>query len=92
MSAFDVLDRHGTAALLRFLGAVALFVALHLLRVPFVLLARLLEAGMGRVDGYLTGALTATGPTTGPTGTPSAGSPHGTRTPAGVGRARGGFA
>lgn len=63
MSAFDVLDRYGTAALLRFLGAVALFVALHLVRLPFVLLARVLEVGMGRVDGYLTGALgTATQP------------------------------
>lgn len=59
MSAFDVLDRYGTGALVRFLGAVALFVALHLLRLPFVLLARLLEVGMGRVDGYLTGSLAA---------------------------------
>lgn len=59
MSATDVLSRYGTAALLRFLGAVAVFVALHLLRLPFLLIARLLEVGMGRVDAYLTGT---TGP------------------------------
>lgn len=88
MSAFDVLDRYGTAALLRFLGAVALFVGLHLLRLPFVLLARLLEVGMGRVDGYLTGALTAGG-TAGP---PPAGTGYGTHSPAGAGHRRGGFA
>lgn len=86
MSAFDVLDRYGTAALLRFLGAVALFVALHLLRLPFVLLARLLEAGMGRVDGYLSGALTSTA------APPPAGASSGARMPAGVGHTRGGHA
>ena len=59
MSAFDVLERYGTAALLRFLGAVAMFVALHLLRLPFVLVCRLLEVGMRRVDVYLTTAATA---------------------------------
>jgi len=53
MSAFEVLERYGTTALLRFLGAVAVFVALHLLRLPFLLLARLLEVGMCRVDAYL---------------------------------------
>ncbi|GAA5103962.1 hypothetical protein [Haloechinothrix salitolerans] len=58
MSAFDVLERYGTAALLRFLGAVAMFVALHLLRLPFVLVCRLLEVGMRRVDVYLTTAAT----------------------------------
>lgn len=61
MSAFDVLSRHGTAALLRFLGSVALFVALHLLRQPFLLAARLLEAGMRRVDARLTASVTAPG-------------------------------
>lgn len=59
MSAFDVLERFGTAALLRFLGAVAVFVLLHLVRLPLLTLARLLEVGMRRVDGYLTAAATA---------------------------------
>lgn len=58
MSAFDVLDRFGTGALLRFLLAVAVFVTLHLLRLPMLLLARLLEVGMRRIDTYLTGAAT----------------------------------
>jgi len=62
MSAFDVLSSYGTAALLRFLGCVALFVALHLLRQPFLLAAQLLEAGMRRVDARLTASVTAPGP------------------------------
>ncbi|AHJ58546.1 hypothetical protein [Amycolatopsis keratiniphila] len=53
MSAFDVLDRFGTAALLRFLGLVVLFVALHLVRIPLHLLARVLEIGMVRVNKQL---------------------------------------
>lgn len=89
MSAFDVLDRYGTAALLRFLGAVALFVALHLVRLPFVLLARVLEVGMGRVDGYLTGALaTGSGSATQPPG-PSAHHPYAA---AGMSQRRGDYA
>lgn len=71
MSANDVLDRYGTAALLRFVGAVVLFTLLHLLRWPFVLLARLLEIGMGRIDAYLTGT-TTTRPATGPQSTATA--------------------
>lgn len=67
MSAFDVLTRYGTAALLRFLGCVALFVALHLLRQPFLLVARLLEVGMRRIDASLASTVTA-----GPTPTDSA--------------------
>lgn len=70
MSAFDVLSRYGTATLLRFLGCVALFVALHLLRQPFVLAARLLEAGMRRVDARLTATVSTPGPR--PRGTASA--------------------
>lgn len=89
MSAFDVLDRYGTAALLRFLGAVALFVALHLLRLPFVLLARVLEVGMGRVDGYLTGALTSPAGQTEP---PPARSAHTAYATAGVSQRRGDYA
>ncbi|MBN6036231.1 hypothetical protein [Amycolatopsis sp. 195334CR] len=52
MSTFDVLSRYGTAALLRFAGAVALFLTLHLIRIPLVLLARVLEGVMRRIDGY----------------------------------------
>jgi hypothetical protein len=54
MTTFDVLHRYGTAALLRFAGAVALFLALHLVRIPLVLLAAVLEGAMHRVDGYAT--------------------------------------
>lgn len=54
MSTFDVLSRYGTAALLRFAGAVALFLALHLTRIPLVLAARVLEVAMRRLDGYAT--------------------------------------
>jgi hypothetical protein len=36
--------------LLRFLAAVALFVTLHLIRIPLVLVARALEVAMRRVD------------------------------------------
>ncbi|WP_216210585.1 hypothetical protein [Amycolatopsis aidingensis] len=52
MSTFDVLRRYGTAALLRFAGAVLLFLLLHLVRIPLVLAARVLEVAMRRVDGY----------------------------------------
>lgn len=54
MSIFDVLSRHGTAALLRFSAALVLFLTLHLLRIPLVLLARVLEVGLCRIDGYAT--------------------------------------
>ncbi len=52
MTAFDVLERFGTVALLRFAAAVALFLVLHLVRIPLVLVARVLEGVMSRVDGY----------------------------------------
>lgn len=52
MSTFDVLARYGTAALLRFAAAVALFLVLHLIRIPLVLVARVLEGVMRRVDAY----------------------------------------
>ncbi|PXY31105.1 hypothetical protein [Prauserella muralis] len=52
MSTFDVLARYGTAALLRFVGAVVLFLLLHLARIPLVLLARVLEIAMRRIDAY----------------------------------------
>ncbi|RBM11091.1 hypothetical protein DI005_34875 [Prauserella sp. PE36] len=52
MSIFDVLERFGTLALLRFVGALLLFLMLHLLRIPFVLLVRVLEGVLRRIDGY----------------------------------------
>ncbi|PXY35182.1 hypothetical protein BAY59_01245 [Prauserella coralliicola] len=52
MSTFEVLRQYGTGALLRFAGAVALFLVLHLVRIPLVLLARVLEVAMRRVDGF----------------------------------------
>jgi len=56
MSIFDVLDRLGTAALLRFTAAVVLFLTIHLVRVPFVLVARVLEFSLRRLDRYVTTA------------------------------------
>lgn len=52
MSIFDVLDRHGTRALLRLFGALAVFLLLHLLRIIPVLIARVLECALQRVDEY----------------------------------------
>jgi hypothetical protein len=52
MSAFEVLQRFGTAALLRFTTAVAVFLLLHLLRIPLVLIARVLEVSMRRIDAF----------------------------------------
>lgn len=57
MSTFEVLRSFGTAALLRFTAGLVLFVALHLLRLPLLLVARVLEAAMCRVDAYLTGLI-----------------------------------
>ncbi|RBM12126.1 hypothetical protein DI005_33240 [Prauserella sp. PE36] len=54
MSTFDVLRQYGTAALLRFAGAVVLFLVLHLVRIPLVLAARVLEVAMRRLDGFAT--------------------------------------
>ncbi|HJQ45598.1 MAG TPA: hypothetical protein VJ870_04625 [Amycolatopsis sp.] len=52
MSLFEVLSRFGTAALLRFVSAVVLFLLLHLLRIPLVLIARVLEIAMCRANAY----------------------------------------
>ncbi|MEU3274513.1 hypothetical protein ABZ639_27025 [Saccharomonospora sp. NPDC006951] len=52
MSTFDVLRTYGTAALLRFVGAVVLFLIFHLIRIPLVLVARVLEVAMRRIDGF----------------------------------------
>jgi hypothetical protein len=58
MSAWEVLVRFGTVRLLGFLLALLLFVALHLARLPLLLIARLLEAAMSRVDHAITAAVT----------------------------------
>jgi hypothetical protein len=63
MSVSEVLDRFGTAALLRFLVLVLVFVVLHLARMPLLLVARVLEAGMSRVDSVMVaGVSRPTGP------------------------------
>jgi hypothetical protein len=62
MSASDVLQRFGTWAFLRFVLALLMFLALHLARLPFVLIARLLEIGMSRVDQAVTAVVSAAGP------------------------------
>ena len=54
MSMFDVLQQHGTAALVRHLGAVAVFLLLHLIRIPLVVVARVLEIAMRRLDAFAT--------------------------------------
>ncbi|MEU3272545.1 hypothetical protein ABZ639_17025 [Saccharomonospora sp. NPDC006951] len=54
MSSFDVLRTYGTAALLRFAAAVVMFLVLHLIRIPLVLAARVLEVGMRRADAFAT--------------------------------------
>lgn len=52
MSIGEVLARHGTAALLRFAGVLLLFLLLHLVRIPLVLAARVLEVAMRRINDY----------------------------------------
>lgn len=58
MSTFDVLQRYGTAALVRFAGTVALFLVLHLVRIPFVLAERVLAGVMVRLNTYATAQAT----------------------------------
>ena len=55
MSTFDVLERYGTWALIRHLVTVLLFVVLHLLRIPLVLVSRVLEGVMRELDAYAAG-------------------------------------
>ena len=54
MSAFEVLDRYGARVLARFVAALMLFLALHLLRWPLLIAVRVLDAAMRRVDAYAT--------------------------------------
>lgn len=64
MSAFEVLQRKGTLALLGFLAALLGFVALHLVRIPLVLIAAVLAGVMSRLDAAL--VRQASGAPTGP--------------------------
>ncbi|MFI5611334.1 hypothetical protein [Amycolatopsis sp. NPDC051903] len=64
MTTFDVLQRFGTLALIRHALTVLLFLALHLIRIPLVLLARILEWLMRRLNDYA--AAQATRPQRGP--------------------------
>lgn len=50
MSLFDALEQRGTLALLRFTGAVVAFLLIHLVRIPFVLVARVLEHAARRLS------------------------------------------
>jgi hypothetical protein len=59
MSAMEVLEKFGTWALLKFVVALLVFVALHLVRLPLVWLARALEFGMSRVDRLVTAGVSA---------------------------------
>ncbi|MEU9686147.1 hypothetical protein [Amycolatopsis japonica] len=59
-----LLERNGTWALCKVVGAVTLFLALHLARIPLVLLVRILAGVIARVDGYTTRQITT--PPTGP--------------------------
>lgn len=49
-----LLERRGTWVLCKVFGAFALFLALHLVRIPLVLLARILAGVIGELDGYTT--------------------------------------
>lgn len=59
MSIFEVLERRGTWVLLKFTGAVVVFLLLHLIRIPLVLLARMLEFTLRRLNGYAARQATA---------------------------------
>ncbi|WP_236789639.1 hypothetical protein [Amycolatopsis sp. GM8] len=54
MSIFDVVNRLGTLALIRFALVIGLFLLLHLVRIPLVLLARVIEVFLRRLDRYAT--------------------------------------
>jgi len=53
MSMFEVLRGFGTKALLKFAGAVGLFLVLHLIRIVPVLIAKAIEMSMRRLDSYI---------------------------------------
>lgn len=58
MPVSEVLARYGTSALLRLIGALSLFLLLHLARLPLLLAVRVLEVAMRRVDAYATSRVT----------------------------------
>ncbi|GAA1984355.1 hypothetical protein [Amycolatopsis minnesotensis] len=57
MSAFEVLSKFGTLALVRFTAALALFVAVQLVRLPLLGAAWLLEFVMRVIDAHLSNLL-----------------------------------
>lgn len=58
MSATDVLNRFGPGALLRLVTALVAYLLCLAVRAPFVLVARLLDATLRRIDTYLITAVT----------------------------------
>jgi hypothetical protein len=53
MSAFEVIERYGTWALVRFVLGMLAFLTLHLIRLPLLMLARMVEALMRRLDAFV---------------------------------------
>ncbi|MDQ0378591.1 hypothetical protein [Amycolatopsis thermophila] len=53
MSMFEVLRRFGTKVLLKFAAAVGLFLLLHLIRIVPVLIAKVIEVCMRRLDTFI---------------------------------------
>lgn len=57
MSAAEVLAQFGTWRLVKFVVGLLLFVMLHLMRLPVLVLVKVLEGAMSRVDKAVTGAV-----------------------------------
>ncbi|MFD6073327.1 hypothetical protein [Amycolatopsis lurida] len=53
-----LLENRGTWALCKVFAAFAVFLALHLIRIPLVLLVRILAGVIGELDGYTTRQIT----------------------------------
>jgi hypothetical protein len=62
MSMFAVLEQHGLLAVLRLLAVLLAFVVLQLLRLPLLMVARVLEEAMRRLDGVVVAGLPAPRP------------------------------
>jgi len=58
VSTFDIVQQHGPWRLAAFLAAVALFLVLHLIRLPFVWIERGLAAVQRGLDARITTAMT----------------------------------
>lgn len=58
MSVADILDTYGPWRLAAFLLAVAIYLALHLTRFPFVLVAKILAAAQRGLDQRITTSIT----------------------------------